>query len=209
MNPLLVGIAGPSGAGKSVFCRAMVQIDERISRLKFDDFFKDEQDVLVHDCGLTYWDHPSSIKWELLIAAARKLKRGEVAEVPNYRRDIDAMDGVKLVTPAEIILIDGFQVLYDERLRSLLDLTLFFDLDESLQVARRRERQPDVNDVYLNEIMLPAAREFLLPTKQYADVRIDASQSPKEVYRAGYEAIMRAYLDRVIASGGVPMRVVV
>ena len=45
MRPYLIGIAGPSGAGKSLFCKVMTATFEGVSRLKFDDFFKDFADV--------------------------------------------------------------------------------------------------------------------------------------------------------------------
>jgi uridine kinase len=180
MTPYIIGIAGPSGAGKSLICRLVQSTFDRVSRLKFDDFFKDAADVPLLDSFIR-WDHPSSIKWEELITAAKDLRAGEAAMVPNYSRVESKMIGEKCVFPAPIILLDGYQCLYKKELRDLMDLKIYFHLSEGSQIRRRRERQPWVQDGYLHSVMIPDAREFLFPTKQYADYVVNAEMSAQAV----------------------------
>lgn len=173
MKPYLVGIAGPSGAGKSEFCRRMQNDYQGVTRLKLDDFFVDKSEIGIKD-GFQDWDRPDAIKWPQLIKAAQDLKKGRAAVVPNYSRKDDRVIGEKCVFSSEIILVDGFMTLYHPELRNLLDFKIFFKLSEHSQLRRRRERQPWVEEGYLHHIMLPAARQYIMPGAQYADLVINA-----------------------------------
>lgn len=180
MKPYFIAVAGPSGAGKSLFCRLLQSRYSNISRLKLDDFFKNIEDVPVID-GSINWDHPDSLKWDLMIQAAKDLKAGKHAMVPHYSRKDDRCVGEKCVFPANVMLFDGFMTLVNPELRELIDLKLYFDLSESSQVRRRKMRQPWVEDSYLHSIMLPAARTFIAPTKIHADYVINAELNPTGV----------------------------
>ncbi|MBT3230433.1 hypothetical protein HN358_01445 [Candidatus Uhrbacteria bacterium] len=180
MKPYFIAVAGPSGGGKSLFCRILQSRYSNVSRLKLDDFFRDIQDVPVID-GCVNWDHPDSLKWDPMIKAAQDLKSGQHAMVPHYSRKEDRCVGEKCVFPADVMLFDGFMTLVNPELRELIDLKLYFDLSEDSQVKRRKMRQPWVQDDYLHSIMLPAAREFIAPTKQYADYVINAEMNPTGV----------------------------
>lgn len=188
----LVGIAGPSGAGKSVFCRLVQSTFQNVSRLKLDDFFVDIEHVARKNTFLN-WDHPDSLKWSQLRKAAKDLKNGKHAMVPNYSRKEDRMIGEKCVLPAQIMLVDGFMTLADKELRDLLDLSIFFTLSEHSQIRRRKERQPWVEEGYLNEIMLPASREYIMPSKQFATHVINAEIPAQAVADQGI-AIIRNVL---------------
>lgn len=177
-KPYFIGIAGPSGAGKSVFCRLMQSNFEGVSRLKFDDFFKDIDDMPKVESWVK-WDDPISIKWDELVKAATDLKTGNYAIVPHYSRKDDKMIGEKCVFSSKIVLVDGFMSLYDKRLRDLLDLKIFFNLSEDSQVKRRKIRQPWVEDGYLHNVMLPGARKFIMPTIEHADFVVNAELSPQ------------------------------
>ena len=189
MTPLLIGIAGPSGAGKSTFCRSVLAKFPQIGRIKFDDFFVDEADVDHHPMGYAYWDHPASIKWEWLIDAVESLKNGESFLIPHYERAVNKMTGLKIVEPSPVMFVDGYQVLFDPRLRELLDYSVYFHLEEDIQIDRRIARQPDVDRGYLYHVMIPAARAFLYPTKRYASAVIDASGTPEEIFERGMREI--------------------
>ena len=189
MQPYLVGIAGPSGAGKSVFCRRVLDTCAGVARLKLDDFFCDESDVERHPSGYAYWDHPQSLKWDWLYQALLYAKCGEPYEIPEYLRAENRMVGTKWTELAPVMLVDGYQILYDERIRGLLDFSLYFDLDESHQVLRRIERQPDVDREYLYHVMLPAAEAFLIPTRRFADAVIDAHPPKEAVFEEAFGAL--------------------
>lgn len=199
MKPYFIAVAGPSGAGKSLFCRIIQSRYSNVSRLKLDDFFKDIKDVPVVN-GVTDWDRPESLKWDLMIEAAKNLKSGEHAMVPHYSRKEDRQIGEKCVFPADVMLFDGYMTLVHPEMRELIDLKLYFDLSESSQVHRRKMRQPWVMDEYLYNIMLPAARKYITPTKQYADYVVNAELNPTGVAEQCIN-IIHSHFKRVKSSG--------
>jgi uridine kinase len=195
-KPFIVGIAGPSGAGKSVLCKALQSTLPNVSRLKLDDFFKNIEEVPRY-MNWVHWDIPSSLNWDQLIQAAKDLKNGKHAMVPNYSRKENKAVGEKCVFPSQIMLLDGFMTLYDARLRDLIDVSLFFDLPEDQQIKRRIQRQPDVEEGYLHHIMIPCARKYIMPSKNYADHIIDAEKSPEKVAQDCTTIIKKTILTRV------------
>lgn len=195
MQPILIGIAGPSGAGKSVFCRRVQAAIPGVTRLKLDDFFKDIDEVPKLG-DWTNWDHPSALHWDELIVAATDLKAGRYAIVPNYYRKEDRRIGEKCVFSSEVILVDGFMSLHHPELRALLDFKIFFNLSEASQITRRRERQPWVEDGYLHNIMLPAARKFIMPTQEFADQVLDAEPPEEKVAEVGLKFITEAIAQK-------------
>lgn len=193
MSSILIGIAGPSGAGKSVFCRRVQAALPNVTRLKLDDFFKDINEVPKLG-SWTNWDDPSALHWDELVQAATDLKAGRYAIVPNYYRKEDRRIGEKCVFSSDVILVDGFMSLHHPELRALLDIKIFFNLSEASQITRRRERQPWVEDGYLHNVMLPAARKFIMPTQNYADYVLNAEPSEETVAEEGLR-----YLKQVLS----------
>jgi uridine kinase len=181
MQAFLIGIAGPSGAGKSTFCRRLEQNHTNVGRLKLDDFFCDLDEVSLHN-GYKNWDDPASINWNGLILAARTLKFGSHATVPHYDRQLNRCVGEKCILPKEIIIIDGFLTLHHPELRTLLEMSFFFSLPEHLQITRRKERQPWVEEGYLHEVMIPNARKYVMPSSAFATHVINAEHEPDAIY---------------------------
>lgn len=181
MTSYLIGIAGPSGAGKSTFCRRLEREHTNVGRLKLDDFFCDATDV-GHLNGYQNWDDPSSIDWVPLIHAAKTLKSQGHATVPHYDRALDKRTGEKCLMPKDLVIVDGFLTLHHPELRSLIDVSFFFNLSEPEQVSRRKARQPWVEDGYLQDVMLPNARTYVMPSAKFASHVIDAHAAPETIY---------------------------
>ncbi|VDK60652.1 unnamed protein product [Gongylonema pulchrum] len=89
------------------------------------------------------------------------------------------MEDCEVIEPADVIIVEGILIFYDQELRNLFDMKLFVDADSDDRLARRvqrdtRERGRSLSQVlhqYLN-LVKPAFEEFCLPTKKYADVVI-------------------------------------
>ena len=88
-------------------------------------------------------------------------------------------DGVRVVEPARIVVVDGILVFWDRVLRERFDLKIFVDTAADLRLIRRlqrdvaeRGRTPEfVIEQYL-ETVRPAHERFIEPSKRHADVII-------------------------------------
>lgn len=83
------------------------------------------------------------------------------------------------VEPKDIIILEGILVLYDERIRNLLDIKIFVDTDADVRVIRRIQRDIKERGRTLDSVITqymttvrPAHLQFVEPTKRYADIVI-------------------------------------
>ena len=83
------------------------------------------------------------------------------------------------IEPKEIIIVEGILSLWDDSLRSLMDVKIFVDTDDDIRLVRRLLRDTQergrslerVFDQYTHTVR-PMHLTFVEPTKRYADVII-------------------------------------
>ncbi len=118
--------------------------------------------------------------WRLLNDHLAALAAGAAVPVPIYDYNIyDRTDEVRMVQPAQIVVVEGILVLYDQQLRERFDLRVYIDTDADLRLIRRlerdvRERGRTVDSVitqYLATVR-PSHEQFIEPSKRHADVII-------------------------------------
>ena len=97
--------------------------------------------------------------------------------MPVYSFNVSKrMNYTQKVSPKSVIIFEGIFALHEKRMRDLMDLKLFFDLDSDIRLMRRisrdisdRSRQLDtVLDRYLTFVK-PAFDMYIKPTRKYAD----------------------------------------
>ncbi|MFA6840989.1 MAG: uridine kinase, partial [Sphaerochaetaceae bacterium] len=108
------------------------------------------------------------------------LKDGRSIDMPQYdfvhhRRKEETVR----VAARPLVIIEGLMVLYDKRIRELLDLKLYVDTPDDIRFIRRLRRDisergrtaESVITQYL-EVVRPGHYNFIEPTKAYADLII-------------------------------------
>uniref|UniRef100_A0A6B2L3U9 Uridine-cytidine kinase n=1 Tax=Arcella intermedia TaxID=1963864 RepID=A0A6B2L3U9_9EUKA len=179
---LIIGIAGGSGSGKTTVSTAVIQNVglEWVSKVELDSFYRGLTPEESANVANYNFDHPAAFDWDLLIETMHKLKAGKNVSIPIYDfKTHSRSKHNKYVYGADVIIVEGIFVLYDERLRDLLDIKLFVDTAQDICLARRlkrdiAERGRNVNSV-LNQyerFVKPAFEDFISPTKQFADIII-------------------------------------
>jgi uridine kinase len=81
--------------------------------------------------------------------------------------------------PKPIIIVEGFLLLHDEKIRKLLDTSIFLDEKHDIRWARRPIRG-NSNKEYEDKVIIPMHNQYIEPTKKYADHVIDISNLTKE-----------------------------
>lgn len=179
----LVGIAGASGAGKTTVIRKLVQKHHgKISVIKLDDYFKNKNDLPPS----VDWEQPEALDFSQLISDLKNLKAGRNVRVPVYkRRLLRRLKKTRLVKPRPIVIVEGFLILVEPRLRALLDQKIFFDLPEEKIVERRLARGtiPGVDEKYIRSKVIEGHRRNILPTKDHADRVVDGQKPVAQVVK--------------------------
>jgi uridine kinase len=168
-----IGIAGGSGSGKTTFARKILArvSDPQCAILHQDSYY-------LPSPTSKNFDHPDAFDWPLLRDHLTRLKNGEQVAVPVYdyannRRSVET----ELVGPCQVILMEGIFVLWDPEFRSLFDLRIYLNVDADIRFIRRLHRDisergrtvEGVTRQYYDTVR-PMHREFLEPTRQYADL---------------------------------------
>lgn len=180
-RPVLIGVAGGSGSGKTTVVRRIIEAlggAEDVAVLHHDSYYRDSSGLPPEERALINYDHPDSLETELLIRHLHALLGGEAVDVPIY----DFTNHVRTartqrIEPRPVIILDGILILWDGRLRDLMDVKLFVDADPDVRLARRLRRDTEergrsaqsVLDQYM-ETVRPMHLEFVEPSKRYADV---------------------------------------
>jgi len=179
----LIGIAGGSGSGKSTLAYALQDMfPDLIEVVHFDDYHSVEQVPIHH--GMKNWDHPDAIDFVKLLQDLQSLKGGQSVEVmtksEKYNPDYKKHGRIPhTINAKEVIIVEGYMALTDERIRELYDYSIFLDLPADKRMERRTKF---INQEYVEKILLPMHKQYVEPTKKFADMLIDISnKDAKEV----------------------------
>lgn len=182
LPPVIIGIAGGSGSGKTTVAHRVREAapGKTVLIIHHDSYYHDNSRLPLEQRVLINYDHPAAFETSLLVAHLQALKRGEPVEVPtyDYAQHSRRLDIVRL-EPADIVFVEGILVLEDERLRDMMDIRLYVDVDADERFIRRLGRDTvergrtvqAVIEQYLG-IVRPMHLQFVEPSKRYAHIII-------------------------------------
>jgi uridine kinase len=182
LPPVIIGIAGGTGSGKTTVAHRVREAapGKTVVIIHHDSYYHDHAHLPLEERALINYDHPAAFETELLVRHLEALRRGEAIEVPSYdyathsrRREAARLE------PADIIFVEGILVLEDERLRDMMDIRIYVDVDADERFIRRLRRDiaergrtaQSVMEQYLN-VVRPMHLQFVEPSKRYAHIII-------------------------------------
>ncbi|HZB42996.1 MAG TPA: uridine kinase [Ilumatobacter sp.] len=179
-RPYLIGVAGGSNSGKTTIAERLAEVigTEELTLIRLDSYYITMRDEPIEVRAAFNYDHPDAFDWDLLSQHLRRLTAGESVEVPVYDYTIyDRTGEYELVVPGKVVVVEGILVLWEPRLRGMLDLKVFVDTPADLRVIRRLQRdvaergrtQESILEQYLTTVR-PSHEQFIEPSKRYADV---------------------------------------
>lgn len=180
MDVRIIGITGGSGSGKSTIVRKINEVVNDFVFIPQDNYYHSAEYMSNENITAYNFDHPDAFDTPLLYEHLCCLKAGQSIEMPQYdfvhhRRRSECVQ----VEPRPLVIIEGLMLLYDKKIRDLLDLKLYVDTPDDIRFIRRlqrdiSERGRTVESVvrqYL-EVVRPGHFSFIEPTKEFADIII-------------------------------------
>ena len=182
MRPIVIGIAGGSGSGKTTVALRLADhfVNRKVVILHHDSYYRDRPELPIEERRQLNYDHPESFENELVVEQLSALLAGGRIDQPIYDYESHSRDQRTLsVGPANIVLLEGIQVLAVSELREMMDIKLYVDCDADERLVRRilrdiHERGRSVHSILsqYEETVRPMHLQFVEPSKRYADVVI-------------------------------------
>lgn len=179
---ILIGIAGGSGSGKTLVSKRIVEDlgSDKVVVIQQDSYYKDLSHLPLEERAKRNFDHPESIDSDMLIAQMDDLLHARTIEQPIYDFAVHAHKSeCRSIGPHSIIVLEGILILYNPRLRELMDIKVYVDTDSDVRLLRRlrrdvKERGRSVESVLeqYEKSVRPMHLQFVEPTKRFADIII-------------------------------------
>lgn len=177
----IVAVAGGSASGKSSIVKYLNEyFNDDIYVIGHDNYYKSNDDLLFEQrLGLNY-DRPEAFDNDLFYEHLIELKNGNSIQMPtyDYKKHTRSKETIT-ISPRKIILIEGILVLYDKKIRDLIDTKVFVDADSDVRLKRRilrdtKQKARSLDSVltqYINQVK-PMHEKYVEPSKKYADIII-------------------------------------
>jgi len=200
-TPIVIGVAADSGCGKSTFMRRLTNIfgGEKVGPLgggfgnggwETNTLVSDLTTVICLDdfhlndragrkvSGLTALDTREN-NFDLMYEQVKALKNGESISKPIYNHVNGTLDTPETIEPTPIIIFEGLHPMHDERVRELLDFSLYLDISDEVKLNWKIQRDMEERGHSLESILAsiearkPDFDAYIAPQKEYADLIIE------------------------------------
>ena len=179
----IILIGGGSASGKTYVLRKVLEKipEDKITRISIDDYYKDFSVLPMEERAKVNFDHPKSFDWKLMNEQIRALKSGETIEKPIYDFTTHSRSPkTEIVSPKELIVIEGIMALVNKDLRAIGDLKVYINASRERRLVRRIERDQkergrsydSIIEQYFSTV-LPMYEEIIAPSQYYADLIIN------------------------------------
>lgn len=175
---VLIGVAGDSGCGKSTFLRRLADLfgDEFMTVVCLDDYHSLDRKQRKA-AGVTALD-PKANNFDLMYEQIKALKEGRAIDKPIYNHETGMIDPPERVESNHIVVIEGLHPLYDERVRELIDFSVYLDISDEVKIAWKIQRDMAERGHRYEDVVAsinsrkPDFEAYIDPQKQHADVVI-------------------------------------
>lgn len=175
---VLIGVAGDSGCGKSTFLRRLADLfgEDFMTVICLDDYHSLDR-YQRKKVGVTALN-PKANNFDLMYEQIKALKDGKAIDKPIYNHETGLIDPPERIDPNHVIVIEGLHPLFDERVRELLDFSVYLDISDEVKIAWKIQRDMAERGHRYEDVLAsinarkPDFEAYIDVQKQYADVVI-------------------------------------
>ena len=195
IRPFLIGICGGSSAGKTLLLQeiaASINSDYKVCKISLVNYYKNLSEEDYKKKEIYNFDKPEAVDFDLLYSNLESLLNKKTTELPKY--DINSClrkEEKEEVKNCDVIILEGIFCFYEEKIRNLIDLKIFIDVDNDIQLSNIIykdifDKNRELKDVIIkyHKYIKPCYNKFILPTRKYADIilqKVDKKTSAIEI----------------------------
>ncbi len=188
---IFIGICGASGSGKSTLAQSVAEkLGDRCLVIQQDCYYRDHPELSFEQRVHLNYDEPAIFDHDLLLADVQRLLNGQPITRKAYDYTLHRRaDTEELLYPRDVVILEGIHTFHDERLRDLMFLKIYMNVDPDICLLRRIERD-----------ILERGREIANISEQY-----------RTTVRPMFNQYIRNYIyfaDLIVAGGGRNARIV-
>jgi uridine kinase len=191
MRPYLIGIAGFSGSGKTTIANGLAQALGSATIFSLDDYYFDFPELSYEErCRLNF-DHPEIIDGKLIAEHLHALSERRTIERPVYDFPTHLRaKHTQTMRPNDYIIVEGLFTLYWPDVRKQFGTKIYMEATHDVCLPRREQRDitergrtPESVRTQYAATVQPMADEFILPTRQHADLVIECTGRTSEAVK--------------------------
>jgi uridine kinase len=178
---VVIGVSGGSASGKTTVANRLKEAcRDSVELLSQDFYYLPFSHMSFVERTRQNYDHPNAFDTERLIHDIDCLKKGTAIDRPVYSyKEYTRLPETVKVNPAKVIIVEGFMIFENAKLRELMDIKVFVDTDADERLIRRIVRDVNERDRTLESVIAqyintvkPMHEQFVEPYKKYADIII-------------------------------------
>ncbi len=178
---MVIGICGGSASGKTTLLNRLHNELKflRPSIFSMDNYYFPIEQQQKDTNGKINFDLPTALDQKMLISDLDKLRKGISIEVKEYRFNAPPnTNNLITIDPSSVIIVEGLFLFYYEKVRSLLDFSIFMEVEPTVQLDRRLDRDQNSRGYSREAIIyqwenhvLPCYKKHLEPYEELANFR--------------------------------------
>ena len=204
-KPFCIGIAGPSCSGKtSIAVRLAALLPGSSTIFGLDSYYIDLSHMPLSERRKFNFDRPDALEGQLLAEHLLALSRGEtiqrpIFDFPTHTRARDRFDEIR---PGDFLIVEGLFTFHWPEVRSVFDLRAFVAAPDPVCFERRKSRDVAERGYNLDFVLSqyntnvrPGSDQFILPTREFADLVVGGEQpieeSARQIHRLASDRLAR------------------
>jgi phosphoribulokinase len=175
-RPVMVAIVGDSAAGKTTLTRGIADIlgADRVTVVCTDDYHRYDREARKHLAVTPL--HPDCNYMDIMDQHLRLLALGEPILKPVYNHKDGSLGAPELVTPGEIVVVEGLLASHSKAMRDCFDVKVYLDPPEELRREWKVRRDCQKRGYDPSEVLRQLddreadSNAFIRPQRKHADI---------------------------------------
>jgi len=180
MKSIIIGITGGSSSGKTYLSNKLINKfgKDNINLIQMDSYYNDLKYLSMEEREKNNFDQPNAFDFNLLLNHLKNLDNKGNVEIPIYDYKTHTRSNkTNKIIEKPILIIEGIFALYNKKIRDLMNLTIYIDIENNIRKERRikrdtiqRNRTEDSIIYQYENIVEPMYKKYISPMKNKSNL---------------------------------------